>query len=319
MHTSVEAAKHAPDYVWTSWDAEGGFHNKAGAYIATYHWYRPNPKGVIFIVPGYGDCSSTYSHVAACFVSAGYAVYAWDHEGFGKSGGVKGLLRNWESQLTDGLTFIRSTMRLFPEDTPCLLFGHSMGGAVTLDLAIRNPDLFNGIVVSAPLVGIKPGRYPELLIQFAIHFGQYIPTWLQSIPIAGAANAVPTCSDPKIVDLYRHDPLIYHGGVRLGSGLNMIAMTKKLERSLHRLTVPFLVVHGLNDPLTDPEMSRVLYLTAQSRIKRIWLVAGAAHDLSNEPNRWTIIRGELEFFDQLLGYENSSSDGSESDSSPDSL
>lgn len=58
-----------------------------------------------------------------------------------------------------------------------------------------------------------------------------------------------------------------------------------LEETLHEITLPFFVLHGEADTVTDPEISKALFEKASTRDKTIKLYPGMWHGLtSGEPD-----------------------------------
>ena len=61
----------------------------------------------------------------------------------------------------------------------------------------------------------------------------------------------------------------------------MLRTSMNLEDSLHEITLPFIVLHGEADILTDPEISKALFEKASSRDKTIKLYPGMWHGLTS--------------------------------------
>lgn len=65
----------------------------------------------------------------------------------------------------------------------------------------------------------------------------------------------------------------------------MLRTSMNLEDTLHEITLPFFVLHGEADIVTDPEISKALYERASSSDKTIKLYPGMWHGLtSGEPD-----------------------------------
>ena len=79
----------------------------------------------------------------------GYAVYALDHRGHGRSGGERANIERFQYVVSDLGTFVGRAQRQHP-DAPVFLLGHSMGGAIALACVVRNPGGLKGLVLSAP-------------------------------------------------------------------------------------------------------------------------------------------------------------------------
>lgn len=65
----------------------------------------------------------------------------------------------------------------------------------------------------------------------------------------------------------------------------MLRTSMNLEDTLHEITLPFFVLHGEADTVTDPEISKALFEKASTRDKTIKLYPGMWHGLtSGEPD-----------------------------------
>lgn len=79
----------------------------------------------------------------------------------------------------------------------------------------------------------------------------------------------------------RSNKLIYQDKPRLKTALEMLRTSMSLEDSLSEVTVPFFVLHGEADTVTDPEVSKALYERASSRDKTMKLYPGMWHGLTS--------------------------------------
>lgn len=83
----------------------------------------------------------------------------------------------------------------------------------------------------------------------------------------------------------RKNKLIYQDKPRLKTALEMLRTSMYVEDSLSQVKLPFLVLHGEADTVTDPEVSRALYERAASTDKTIKLYPGMWHGLTaGEPD-----------------------------------
>nr|CAB3465476.1 unnamed protein product [Digitaria exilis] len=106
----------------------------------------------------------------------------------------------------------------------------------------------------------------------------------------GAVLVAPMC---KI----RKNKLIYQDKPRLKSALELLRTSRDVEDNLQEVRMPFLVLHGEDDKVTDPEVSRALYQRSASTDKTIKLYQGMWHGLTaGEPDE----NVELVFSDILV-------------------
>src|SRR6185437_12429145 len=85
------------------------------------------------------------------------------------------------------------------------LIGHSLGGAVTLQIALRSPERVRRLVLAAP-VGLAPVRLRRvgqlLTPRFTNLFARYLtPRWLTSVLLHGTYG-VPSRVPDEAVDEY---------------------------------------------------------------------------------------------------------------------
>jgi alpha-beta hydrolase superfamily lysophospholipase len=112
----------------------GGFRGAAGDPIHVIRWSTTDdPHGDIVLLHGYGDYSSRYRYFARELNSAGYDVYGIDFGGFGRSGGDRGLISDFESLRSDVATLVRGIADSRPV-RPIHTIGHSIGGVIAVSM-----------------------------------------------------------------------------------------------------------------------------------------------------------------------------------------
>lgn len=119
-----------------------------------------------------------------------------------------------------------------------------------------------------------------------------------------AANkqGISVSRDPEALVAKYSDPLVYTGSIRIRTGYEILRITSYLQQNLRRLKVPFLVLHGSADCVTDPEASQKLYEEASSTDKTLKLFPGFLHDLlfEPEPERKEIVDGIIEWLNNRV-------------------
>lgn len=106
--------------------------------------------------------------------------------------------------------------------------------------------------------------------------------------------------DPDALIAKYSDPLVYTGSIRVRTGSEILRISSFLQQKMSRLTVPFLVLHGTADAVTDPNASRKLYEEAASIDKSIKLYEGLLHDLLFEPEREAITNDIIEWLNSRI-------------------
>lgn len=106
------------------------------------------------------------------------------------------------------------------------------------------------------------------------------------------------CRDPAALLAKYSDPLVFTGSIRVRTGYEILRIAAYLQQNLCKLTVPFLVLHGSDDVVTDPECSKKLYEEASSTDKSIKLYKGLLHDLLFELEREEIMEEIIDWLSQ---------------------
>lgn len=114
-------------------------------------------------------------------------------------------------------------------------------------------------------------------------------------------RGVPVSRDPAALLAKYSDPLVYTGPIRVRTGYEILRLSSYLKRSFKSVSVPFFVLHGTGDKVTDPLASQDLYNEAASRFKDIKLYEGLLHDLLFEPERDEVAQDIIVWLEKKLG------------------
>ncbi|CAK9176535.1 unnamed protein product [Ilex paraguariensis] len=258
--------------------------NSRGMKLFTCRWLPANsePKALVFFCHGYGmECSITMKGAAIRLVKAGFGVYGIDYEGHGKSSGLAGYVPSFDDVVTDCSDHFTSICeRKENVNKLRFLLGESMGGAMVLLLHRKKPDYWDGGVLVAPMCKIADDIKPHpLVISVLTKLARIIPTW-KIIPTQDIIDVA--FRDPEIRKEVRANPYCYKGRPRLQTGYQLLSVSLDLEKRLQEVSLPFLVLHGEDDKVTDPSVSKLLYETAStsSEDKSVKLYKGMWHSLS---------------------------------------
>ncbi|KAL5569159.1 hypothetical protein UlMin_025734 [Ulmus minor] len=260
---------------------EGNFINSRGLKLFTCKWVpkNQNPKGLIFVCHGYAmECSITMNSTAIRLAKAGFAIYGIDYEGHGKSAGLQGLVNSFDDVVSDCSDHFTSICEK-KENRGKLryLLGESMGGALALLVHRRKPEFWDGAVLVAPMCKIADDmRPPPIVISVLTMLAKIIPTWkiIPTNDIIDLAFKV-----PEVRQQIRANPYCYKGRPRLKTGYELLTVSSALEKRLQEISLPFLVLHGEDDKVTDKSVSKQLYEVASSSDKTFKLYPEMWHGL----------------------------------------
>ena len=106
-----------------------------------------DPKALIALVHGLGEHTGRYTHVGNVMADAGYAMAGFDLRGHGKSGGARGHSSSLNVYMQDIRQFFDRMSQRYPE-LPHFLYGHSLGGLLSLSYAIQYGVDLKGVIVT---------------------------------------------------------------------------------------------------------------------------------------------------------------------------
>ncbi|TQM25866.1 alpha/beta hydrolase [Nocardia bhagyanarayanae] len=257
---------------------EDGDFEGTGSRIAWRAWLpETTTKAVIVLVHGIAEHSGRYGHVGKRLAEAGFAVYALDHLGHGKSAGSKANIGSMEGSADNVEGMLDIAAREHP-GVPKFLLAHSMGSLIVLYLATRAPIDVAGIVLSAPPLDIEVGNPVQRLLA---------PVLSKLTPNLGVLklDSSMISRDPAVVAAYDADPLVYRGKLPARTGTEILNATTTVKRRLDKITVPLLVLHGTADALAAPSSSDLIEREAGSKDLTVIRYEGLYHEVFNEPEQ----------------------------------
>lgn len=161
------------------------------------------------------------------------------------------------------------------------LFGHSLGGLVTLASSILDPTNIRAVTVTAPALLPNPH-----VSKFTAKLGRLTAPFF---PRRGtvAINPEEISSDQDEVRAYVEDPLVFHGKVPLLTASSMLTQGRRVLDNAGLTLVPTLVLHSPQDQICRFEGSRQFVEQAKGHEEagisvQLREVKPAKHDLLHE-------------------------------------
>jgi alpha-beta hydrolase superfamily lysophospholipase len=122
-------------------------------HVRAWYWQSPDPRApaVLYLHGARWDLNGSAFRMAS-WTRLGYSVLAIDYRGFGDS---TRMLPSEESAGQDAATALRELAKLQPDPARRFVYGHSLGGAIAIDLATRKDmPAFAGLVVESSFTSI---------------------------------------------------------------------------------------------------------------------------------------------------------------------
>jgi acylglycerol lipase len=239
-------------------------------------WPVEGAKAAVVLVHGLGEHIGRYEHVAQALNAAGYAVYATDVRGHGKSVGAPGDMGTDPAAPTNDV--IEQCVRVRQEHDKVFLFAHSMGTMISMPAVPKLPDgTIQGLILSGTALEMGPAG------------GDLVSE--------GAVPASALSRDEAVQQAYSDDPLVWDKVPPEVLG-HAFEIGQRAREAVQVLNVPLLLIHGREDPLTDIKGAEYVYAESIVTDKTIIGYDGLRHEILNEPEKDKVIADVVEWLDK---------------------
>jgi len=239
------------------------------------HWPVDNPRAVLVICHGLGEHGGRYQSVADFLNAAGYAVFAHDHFGHGRSAGKRGHVASFARYVDDTYLVVCRAGELYPEKK-IFMMGHSLGGLIALSYALRHPDTLHGVIASGSAL-----RVVVPVPAWKAALGRILSRILPTLTMSNELDPEAISSIPEEVRAYIEDPLV-HDKVSTRFYVEFTAEMERVLLAAGALRMPLLAYHGGADTLTSPAGTKEFYERAASPDKTFRLFEGQRHEVHND-------------------------------------
>jgi alpha-beta hydrolase superfamily lysophospholipase len=269
---------------------EGTFGGVGGLRIYRQSWRPQAVRATVVLAHGASEHSGRYAWTAGQLAERGYATYALDHRGHGRSEGARAYIDRMDNAVADLDSLVQTVAGEEP-DAPVFMLGHSMGGCVALAYAIRHQDKIDGLLLSAPLAALEAASLPTRAA------GRVLSVVAPKLGVFGI-ESTGVSRDPEVVRDYDADPLNYHGKLPARTVAELASTIGEFYDAVTRLTLPLLIMHGTEDRLVPPAASDMLSERAGSEDKTYIRYDGLYHEILNEPERERVVGDIADWLDE---------------------
>ena len=214
-------------------------------------------------------------------VAEGFAVYALDLRGRGRSGGE----RFYVEQIDEYVADLHALIRLAGEregPLPVYLLGHSAGGVTACVYALEHPEELAGLICESFAFQVPAPDFALAILKGLSHV----------VPHAHvlALKNEDFSRDPAVLTRLNEDPLTKGESQPTKTVAALVRADERLKREFPLITLPVLILHGTADRATKPSGSQIFYDTAGSADKTLKFYEGHFHDLLSDIGRESVIK-----------------------------
>ena len=275
------------------------FTDENGIAITYDVWPVPNPRAVIQIAHGVGEHAQRYAGLAAHLNDDGFAVYADDHRGHGRTG-----MEQWDGDSSKlghlGVGGLRAAVKAVHQfsgiirtenpDLPLVILGHSWGSFMVQMLLDRRAADYDLAVLSGSAYRV-PGylNSGDLNKRYA-KLGTTGVEWLSR--------------DPAVAQAFVDDPLTTSVPLaKLFGPIDTLRIIGRPRRNLGR-NLPLLLQVGGGDPVGGERSVRRLERAYRERsgLTDVTTIVypDARHEVYNEINRAEVMADLTAWLDARL-------------------
>ena len=255
-------------------------------------WQPDAPsKAVVCLVHGLGEHSGRYAHVAAALNDAGYALLGFDLRGHGKSGGPRGHTPSYETLMDDIGRLLAEAAQRYPGQ-PQFLYGHSLGGNLVLNYALRRKPGLAGVVATSPAIRTATPP-PGSQITLAKIMNRIRP----AMQMANGLALDGLARDPEVIRAYTNDPLV-HNKISVRLALETLQAGEWALAHAAEFPLPLLLAHGSADKLTSATAAEEFAAKVPGGRCTLKLWDGFYHETHNEPEKAEVLAFMVDWLQQ---------------------
>jgi acylglycerol lipase len=243
--------------------------------VAAFLWRAENPKANILLQHGLGEYTTRYVHQYSELIpklnELGFNVYGFDLPGHGYTKGVRGLV-----DLNQALEMHLKARAAIPNDLPLFLFGHSLGGLVTIGSIMKQQDGLAGAVVSSSAMQKPSSAFERILSTMMVKLK---PAGPMPLPRPGTEALTRDLELKKLIDA---DPLMDTSKAKNLVAKTTLDVSDQVWKWAANWTLPVLFIHGDKDTSTDHRNSQSLFKVISAKDKNLLVYPGGYHELLND-------------------------------------
>ena len=259
---------------------EGQFPGQNNAQLFHQVWKCDEPRGKILITHGLAEHSDCYDTLAQQLAASDWEIWSWDLRGHGRSPGKRGYIGEFQTYIEDLKLFVDAIRKEDNGDKPFVLFGHSLGGLITIKHVLdHQPENIDAVCLSAPALGLafEAPKYKTVLADFAAQ-------WLPKLTMYNEIKYEDLSRDQKQLAGYGSDTL-RHDKISPAVFLGMLAGFEQAVNESSKFKIPLLLQVAGNDRIVSPAAAQNWFRALDFEKKKMHIYSDSYHEIFNDLDR----------------------------------
>lgn len=271
---------------------ERTFEGVGGLKIAASSWSPEGAiRGIVVLIHGFNSHSGYMTWPAEQFAANGFAAYALDLRGRGRSEGERFYVEKFSDWLEDVDTLAQIARSENP-GVPVYVLGHSVGGVIASSYVFEHQAEIAGLISESFAFDVG---LPEL-VQLALEGASYL---IPHLPLYSLKNEI-FSRDPAVVEQMNNDPLIANEKQPAETASEVLKAAARLKENMPNIKVPVFIIHGTADEATRPAGSQYFYDNVGSEDETLKLYEGGYHDLLNDLDKKNVMADILAWVNERV-------------------
>lgn len=250
------------------------------------------PRAVVAICPGFNSHSGYYGWTGERLAAHGFAAYAVDLRGRGRSDGERFYAERFEDYVDDLDRLVRLAKTRDP-GAPVYLLGHSAGGVTACLHALDHAGDAAGLICESFAFELPAPDFALAVIKGLSHVAPHA----HSITLSNKDFS----RDPAVVAAMDQDPLIAHESQPFATAAALVRADERLKASFPQIVLPVFVIHGAEDKAAKPDGSRRFHSEAGAADKTLKIYPDRFHDMLNDIGKEEVMADILAWIDARMG------------------
>ena len=255
------------------------------------------PIARVLILHGYGDHAGRHAHVLQWLADHGFAAFAPDFRGHGRSAGKPVAILNWDEYLDD-LKAALALDSLANNAAPLFIIGHSHGALIAIAAALKgtltHAQNLRGAILIAPYLQLRlPVPFAKRLL------AQLASILWPTLAFKSGISGPMLTRDPQMIEQTKNDPFI-RGIATPRWFTQTTAVQQHILQHAHEFNLPLLMLLPGDDTVADPRASVEFFEHCGSSDKTLKHYPEHRHELMRELDREAVFTTILDWMTARL-------------------